>query len=387
MGMNIISCLLVAYASILVLAQSNPRQEKHRTSVGNLEPESLEPENHGVSRRLVTIQRVDEELIEAQNRQDDVEIFSGNDEKILAFGKRLLESVTHYGVLEDQANLIESGQYRIDWWKKNRRLEKTRQRLYEELARAPRLYEHLNRLGWRTTLQNSIVKKEKNSHRPEIRQSFVEASSIEANSFLKKIMKINFPELLNVGTTLSEQETKDRQPIIFVYVKIMLARPSEIDGIDDASVSDVPESPVKFTLDPDEPRDFGASDVDVVDIESQSLPISNSIDESLSRLDSGEESLDPDRILQLIPLVVDELRNGRLNGEERRSLSWIFGKRLWQLLERDSRKSPKEMMDRDLVLFLMKGELPARTVTRSGRRRRRSPLDGFKKRTILETVA
>lgn len=110
----------------------------------------------------------------------------------------------------------------------------------------------------------------------------------------------------------------------------------------------------------------------MLDIETHSLPISSPIDGSLFASNSGGDSIDTDRVLQLIPLVVDELRNDRFTEEERRSLSWIFGKRLWQLLERDARKNANDMMDKDLASFLVKGELPERDSERPKRRLRKS---------------
>lgn len=86
---------------------------------------------------------------------------------------------------------------------------------------------------------------------------------------------------------------------------------------------------------------------------------------------SSGQVYDSDRLLQLIPLVVEELRNGLVSEDERRTFGWIFGKRLWQLIEREASKRHGETMDRDFAMFLLKGELAERDPENGRRRRQR----------------
>lgn len=248
MEIKIICLLFAAYVNVLVCTENYPRREGFRISIEDFEPESSDPESHKRYGRVIKVQRHDEESRKAENLLDFAESMDESHRKILAFGKRVFASVEEHEILKDQANLIESGEFRIDWWKNDRRLAKIRRRLYKELARMPDLNDHLHRLGWRNTSENSIPEKKNQSPIIEIKRSMVETR----NTFVNKIMKLSFKEFVDIEAPELDQETIDNVPIMFVYMKFLILRPNKILRVD--PTADVPKSPMKFSLDATEPQ-------------------------------------------------------------------------------------------------------------------------------------
>ena len=88
---------------------------------------------------------------------------------------------------------------------------------------------------------------------------------------------------------------------------------------------------------------------------------------------SSEQETESTRLLQLISLVIEEIRKCRLSDKDQSALNRIFGQHLWKLIENEARKKSNEMMNPELAAFIIKGKLAERNSTnkRQNRQRRR----------------
>lgn len=248
--------------NILLFVGANTLDEKNaNNSVDKYEAVEARPENLKSANSEPALagmrpsEKMAEMLLRSGSRTIENSVASENNDpieegnrKILKFGKRVIESVKRNGIMGKEARLMKSGKYRIDWWRKDRRLERMRKRLSDELERKPELKNRLWSLGWRNASDPVYGHKKIHTDLPVVNKPAHETDNDFKKTLLYKTLIMSFEHLRNGASSRGKEA---RESAIFVYMPItVVASPSEIDRIKDMAMTEMPEtdSPTKISL-------------------------------------------------------------------------------------------------------------------------------------------